>query len=234
MQPTSRPLTAKDYDVVVFAGERETNDVRAIRREVALRVLPALRDAEADQHNWRRSPMRDLLERLPLDPVNLEATASAIAPAVNQLTKDNNVAKLVLSVSDRTAGVRRACTGLPVARWAACRRPGPRGSRPALCPAARLAAALGLGLRPAARVMPLASVSLGIIPFTAQRTVWPLEAFYVHDDTTAVVETLTAEIKVTQPRDVADYAKAFAGLAEMAVYGAAARALIQAAIDALE
>lgn len=82
--------------------------------------------------------------------------------------------------------------------------------------------------------MPLASVSLGIIPFTAQRTVWPLEAFYVHDYTMAVVETLTAEIKVTQPRELADYAKAFAGLAEMAVYGDAARTLIRAAIDALE
>lgn len=80
VQPTSRPLTAKDYDVVVLAGERETNDVRAIRREVALRVLPALRDAESDLHNWRRSPMRDLLEGLPLDPVNLEATASASPP----------------------------------------------------------------------------------------------------------------------------------------------------------
>jgi transcriptional regulator with XRE-family HTH domain len=89
-------------------------------------------------------------------------------------------------------------------------------------------------LRHLLAVMPLASVSLGIIPFTAQRTVWPLEAFYVHDDTMAVVETLTAEIKVTQPRELADYLKAFAGLAEMAVYGDAARALIQAAIDALE
>ncbi|MEU2134981.1 helix-turn-helix transcriptional regulator [Streptomyces sp. NPDC018352] len=89
-------------------------------------------------------------------------------------------------------------------------------------------------LRHLLAVMPLASVSLGIIPFTAQRTVWPLEAFYVHDDTTAVVETLTAEIKVTQPREVADYAKAFAGLSEMAVHGDDARALIQAAMDALE
>ncbi|MFJ2478436.1 helix-turn-helix domain-containing protein [Streptomyces sp. NPDC087659] len=89
-------------------------------------------------------------------------------------------------------------------------------------------------LRHLLAVMPLASVSLGIIPFTAQRTVWPLEAFYVHDDTMAVVETLTAEIKVTQPRELADYLKAFAGLAEMAVYGDAARALIQAGIDALE
>jgi hypothetical protein len=89
-------------------------------------------------------------------------------------------------------------------------------------------------LRHLLAVMPLASVSLGIIPFTAQRTVWPLEAFYLHDDDVAVVETLTAEIKVTQPRELADYAKAFAGLAEMAVYGDAARDLIRTAIDALE
>jgi hypothetical protein len=89
-------------------------------------------------------------------------------------------------------------------------------------------------LRHLLAVMPLASLSLGIIPFTAQRTVWPLEAFYVHDDTLAVVEMLTAEIKVRQPREIADYAKAFAGLAAMAVYGDAARALIAAAIDSLE
>ncbi len=48
------------------------------------------------------------------------------------------------------------------------------------------------------------------------------------------METLTAEIKATQRRELADYARAFAGLAEMAVYGDAARALIEAAIDALE
>ncbi|MFF9497970.1 helix-turn-helix domain-containing protein [Streptomyces flaveolus] len=89
-------------------------------------------------------------------------------------------------------------------------------------------------LRHLLAVMPLTSVSLGIIPFTAQRTVWPLEAFYLHYDTTVVVETLTAEIKVKQPRELADYAKAFAGLASMAVYGDAARTLIQTAIDALD
>ncbi len=49
-----------------------------------------------------------------------------------------------------------------------------------------------------------------------------------------MVETLTAETKVTQPRELADYAKVFAGPAEMAVYGDAARALVRAAIDALE
>ncbi|MFF7647113.1 AAA family ATPase [Streptomyces canus] len=101
VQVTGRPLTAQDYDFVVFAGASETNDVRRIRREVALRVLPALRDAEADLHNWRRSPLRDLLERLPLDPANLEATASAIATAVDQLTKDPNIARLEQHLTDR-------------------------------------------------------------------------------------------------------------------------------------
>ncbi|WP_406225735.1 helix-turn-helix transcriptional regulator [Streptomyces albidoflavus] len=89
-------------------------------------------------------------------------------------------------------------------------------------------------LRHLLAVMPLASVSLGIIPFTVQRMMWPLEAFYLHDDDVAVVETLTAEIKVKQPRELADYTKAFASLAEMAVYGDDARALIKAALDALE
>ncbi|WP_099908907.1 DUF5753 domain-containing protein [Streptomyces sp. TLI_171] len=82
-------------------------------------------------------------------------------------------------------------------------------------------------------VMPLPTVSIGIIPFTAQRTVWPLEAFYLFDTVQASVETLTAEVTVTQPRELADYHKAFAELAEMAVHGAAARALVTAAIDAL-
>ncbi|MFJ1708533.1 DUF5753 domain-containing protein [Kitasatospora sp. NPDC088346] len=82
-------------------------------------------------------------------------------------------------------------------------------------------------------VMPLPSVSLGIIPFTAPRTVWPLEAFYLFDNDQASVETLTAEVTVTQPRELADYHRAFAALAAMAVHGAAARALVTAAIDSL-
>ncbi|MGV4986639.1 Scr1 family TA system antitoxin-like transcriptional regulator [Streptomyces sp. NRAIS4] len=88
-------------------------------------------------------------------------------------------------------------------------------------------------LRHLLAVMPLPSVSLGIIPFTAQRTMWPLEAFYLHDGTRSVVETLTAEVNVVQPRELADYRKAFGELTRMAVHGNAARALIEAAIDSL-
>ncbi|WP_405980215.1 helix-turn-helix domain-containing protein [Streptomyces sp. NBC_00158] len=95
------------------------------------------------------------------------------------------------------------------------------------------AGAMAGQLRHLLTVMPLASVSLGIIPFTAERTVWPLEAFYLYDDRRVAVETLTARIGVTQPRELADYAKAFEGLSKMAVYGDNARALITAALDAL-
>ncbi|MBV6698513.1 helix-turn-helix transcriptional regulator [Kitasatospora aureofaciens] len=88
-------------------------------------------------------------------------------------------------------------------------------------------------LRHLLTVMPLPSVSLGIIPFTAQRSVWPLEAFYMFDDQHTVVETLTAEINVKQPRELADYGKAFVQLSDAAVYGDAARAVIATALDSL-
>ncbi|MBC9731023.1 helix-turn-helix transcriptional regulator [Streptomyces sp. TRM68367] len=88
-------------------------------------------------------------------------------------------------------------------------------------------------LRHLLTVMPLPSVSLGVIPFTARRTMWPLEAFYLHDGTRSVVETLTAEVNVVQPRELADYRKAFGELTKMAVHGNAARALINAAINSL-
>ncbi|MFP8884195.1 MULTISPECIES: helix-turn-helix domain-containing protein [Streptomyces] len=88
-------------------------------------------------------------------------------------------------------------------------------------------------LRHLLTVMPLPSVSLGVIPFGARRTMWPLEAFYLHDGTRSVVETLTAEINVVRPSELADYRKAFGELMKMAVHGGAARALVNAAIGSL-
>jgi transcriptional regulator with XRE-family HTH domain len=82
-------------------------------------------------------------------------------------------------------------------------------------------------------IMSLPAVSLGIIPADAQRAVWPLEAFYMFDSRLVTIETLTAEINVTAPSEVQDYARAFADLARSAVHGAAARAIVAAAISAL-
>lgn len=82
-------------------------------------------------------------------------------------------------------------------------------------------------------VMALPAVSLGVVPWSAQRAMWPLEAFYAFDDRLVVVETLTAEINVQQPSEVADCLRAFAELSKRAVYGAAARALITGAVDSI-
>ncbi|MFC1421010.1 helix-turn-helix domain-containing protein [Streptacidiphilus cavernicola] len=82
-------------------------------------------------------------------------------------------------------------------------------------------------------LMPLPSVSVGIIPFTARRGIWPLEAFYLFDNQRVAVETLTARLTVLQPGELTDYGHAFSELAKLAVHGARARGLISAAIDAL-
>lgn len=100
-----RPLTVHDYDFLVFGGADEGNDMRRIRRDVAIRVLHALRDAESDLQSWRRNPLRDLLERLPLDPSNLKATAGAIAGAVSQLSKDPNVGTLQSHLATRLSAM---------------------------------------------------------------------------------------------------------------------------------
>ncbi|WP_244290850.1 Scr1 family TA system antitoxin-like transcriptional regulator [Streptomyces virginiae] len=88
-----------------------------------------------------------------------------------------------------------------------------------------------LGHLPA--VMALPNVSLGVIPFTAQRFVRPLGAFHLFDGRQASVELLTAAVNVTAPSEVATYAEAFSELSELAVCGAPTRALISDAITSL-
>lgn len=84
--------------------------------------------------------------------------------------------------------------------------------------------------------MPLPSMSLGIIPAATARegAMWPLEQFTVFDDTRIHVELLAAKVTVTAPSELDVYLRAFARLAELAVYGAEARALIVKAIDTVQ
>lgn len=85
-------------------------------------------------------------------------------------------------------------------------------------------------------VMSLPRVSLGIIPAGMRRdqSMSTLETFMIFDDVELQAELLAAFVTVTAPSEISAYAKAFAELAELAVYGGKARALITAAIDALE
>ncbi|AZQ71892.1 XRE family transcriptional regulator [Streptomyces luteoverticillatus] len=82
-------------------------------------------------------------------------------------------------------------------------------------------------------VMSLPRVSLGVIPFTADRHMWPVETFSIFDEDQVSVELVSAAITVTAPSEIALYAKAYAELQKLAVYGPQARALIREAVRAL-
>ncbi|MEU1146420.1 helix-turn-helix domain-containing protein [Streptomyces sp. NPDC005863] len=82
-------------------------------------------------------------------------------------------------------------------------------------------------------VMAFPSVSLGVIPFSADRRMWMIETFSVYDKKRAQVETLTAQVNVTAPSEVDQYLKAFGEFSKLAVFGSDARSLITSAIDAL-
>lgn len=77
-------------------------------------------------------------------------------------------------------------------------------------------------------------VSFGVIPPDVVRKMWPGEGAWIFDDKVAVVETTTAEMTVTQPREVALFLRAFGRLQEHAVYGAEARSLVKRAIRELD
>jgi transcriptional regulator with XRE-family HTH domain len=81
----------------------------------------------------------------------------------------------------------------------------------------------------------LPSVSLGVIPMgIARDAMWPVEGFWVFDDSQVNVELISGYLTITQPSEVAMYADAFARLTKLAVVGTEARRLITAAIDALD
>jgi len=82
-------------------------------------------------------------------------------------------------------------------------------------------------------VMSLPSVTLGIIPLGAERKVMPSNGFLIFDDEMVQAETVTAELTVTEPREVALYARRFDFLSKSAVTGREARGLIHHALGEL-
>jgi transcriptional regulator with XRE-family HTH domain len=80
-------------------------------------------------------------------------------------------------------------------------------------------------------VMALPRMELGIIPSTAPRTVMPSAGFVIFDDQVAQAEMITAELTVTQPQEIALYARRFELLRNMAAQGREARTLIRRALN---
>ncbi|MRH90645.1 helix-turn-helix domain-containing protein [Nocardia sp. SYP-A9097] len=78
--------------------------------------------------------------------------------------------------------------------------------------------------------MSLPRVVLGVIPADTEYLV-PQSNFCMFDRRKVLVETITAELTITQPREIALYEKTFRTLTEQAVIGTAARTLIMSELD---
>jgi hypothetical protein len=78
----------------------------------------------------------------------------------------------------------------------------------------------------------LPHIRLGIIPAAATYRV-PTNQFIMFDERLVHVETISTELAITQPREIALYVKTFHQLSKQAVYGQTAKEMINARLATL-
>ena len=102
-EPESPVRSIDDYDWQVFGGPAE--NVRPLRMEprryIGIRVLPALRDA-TDELTRRKSPLRELLDRVKPDQQILAAAAADVTAATEDLLTDRAISDLQRAVRGQT------------------------------------------------------------------------------------------------------------------------------------
>lgn len=81
-------------------------------------------------------------------------------------------------------------------------------------------------------IVSLPRVHLGIVPAAAAYRV-PTNQFIMFDDRMVQVETVSAELTITQPREIALYGKSFDVLSKLAIYRQGAKELITARLAEL-
>lgn len=79
-------------------------------------------------------------------------------------------------------------------------------------------------------VMSLPRVSFGVIPAMGKRHSLTQGSFWMFDDSRVRIETVSASLTVTQPRDIAMYSRVFELLQRSAVFGREARLIISHAL----
>jgi len=97
------PVTDDDFEFVCFGGENEAKRFgHELRRRITMDVLPALRDAEGDLANWRRSPLRPLVENAfkNVSRDDLQEISDAIEAATTKITEFEEVQTLEESIGE--------------------------------------------------------------------------------------------------------------------------------------
>lgn len=98
------PKKESDYDFVVYGKDDPTCLVSTheLRKRFPLDLLPALRDAEADLANWRRSPLRPLLDAASgnMDEGTKQTLAKAVAKATQAIAGTPEITVLAKNIND--------------------------------------------------------------------------------------------------------------------------------------
>ena len=103
-----QPSKESDYEFVLYGGERpESRLSYEVRRRLPFDLLPALRDAEGDLGNWRRSPLRPLLDVVAgrIDREALMTLAEDIASATEAAARNEEVKWLVEEINRRVSNL---------------------------------------------------------------------------------------------------------------------------------
>lgn len=99
----SEPTSEDDYEFICYGGDGEAKRFgHDLRRRIRMDLLPALRDAEGELANWRRSPLRTLLERAfsSIDREELDEIREAMANATEKLTEFESVEALEVQLKE--------------------------------------------------------------------------------------------------------------------------------------
>ncbi|HEV2637253.1 MAG TPA: DUF5753 domain-containing protein [Actinocrinis sp.] len=90
-------------------------------------------------------------------------------------------------------------------------------------------------LRHLLAVQTLPSMALGIVPANVDRSLqWPVEMFFMFDRTQVSVELVSGFLNIAADHEIAMYERNFTELAETAVFGPAARTIIERALAEVE
>jgi transcriptional regulator with XRE-family HTH domain len=79
----------------------------------------------------------------------------------------------------------------------------------------------------------LPNVRLGVISFETTYVSTPWHGFWLLDEDLVMVETVSAELNLTQPQEIEVYGRVFASQAAVASYGSKARAIIMSVMEQL-
>lgn len=97
-------LKESDYEFFIYGGDKPENKIGAdFRHRLPLDLLPALRDAEGDLANWRKSPLRPLLDNISgqIDRTVLENIAEEISEATAAVTETPEISTLAKEITNR-------------------------------------------------------------------------------------------------------------------------------------